>query len=893
MRSTGTTVGMLTSMAVVGLLASASAFAQGQAQGPDVIVGEIPDVQNYGAATVGGVQYRAYAVGTTSCNMGTQRLTWIADNNTHPVISQNMYRLHNGRFEQIAQAWLKHGFCALQGNVCSSNCSPNPTGCPALGVLCSDPYSAGLNGSQSGLGPKSEINAANGAFPYPWINNGVSDNNTLFKRLRVAQNDIAVPGAQFFVSSMYVQSEDALADNDNNNESYRRVTFSANWDLQLQGATQRTKAGIYAWRDHGLGANTPDPDVNISTADVPGDGRFLIGSKVIFLGNGRYRYDYAVQNLTSDRSGASFTIPLPPGINANVGNLYFHDVEYHSGEPYNSLDWTAQVTSNAVTWSCTETAAQNVNANALRWDTIYTFSFEADVAPSAGAVTLGLFKPGAQNTVGGGAYIPSPDGLPHPFNDACIAPTSIAAGTTNFSSAGATTDGPDQPSACNAAGDTQIGNDVWFLYSAGAAAGDTVISTCGSSFNTKMAVYPAGACPTAGAMIACSDDSLFCAAGTGGSRLTFRAAANASYLIRIGGRSGATGDGVINITAPVPPGPTPPSNDGCAGSQWLADGSTVTGNTQLATTEGSSSCGNSGGDVWFAYRPTVGGQVIRAETCGSGFNTMLSVHTGTCGALSQVACNDNAQTGTCANSNQSLAAWIGQANTTYYIRLAGLGTARGNYNLTVTGGSGVIPPTAPANDLCANRTTANLGSNTFSTIAAATDGPAHASCQMGAGVNTISNDVWYNFNATTSGPINAMVTSDGFSPEIAVYDGNGCGVFEQRLVSCGDRCSGNYGEVTFNALGGQSYTIRVGGGAGSGRLVLSNAQLCAADLDDGNGLGVPDGGVSIDDLLYYLSAFDAGSTAADFDDGSNTGTRDCAATLDDLLYYLARYEGGC
>src|SRR5436190_17711291 len=72
--------------------------------GPDVIVGDIPDVSNYtSAGAVSGK--RAYAIGTTSCNLGTQELTWNANTNQHPVISQNLYMLANGRFTQIGQAW--------------------------------------------------------------------------------------------------------------------------------------------------------------------------------------------------------------------------------------------------------------------------------------------------------------------------------------------------------------------------------------------------------------------------------------------------------------------------------------------------------------------------------------------------------------------------------------------------------------------------------------------------------------------------------------------------------------------------------------------------------------------------------------------------------------------
>jgi spore coat protein A len=69
--------------------------------------------------------------------------------------------------------------------------------------------------------------------------------------------------------------------------------------------------------------------------------------------------------------------------------------------------------------------------------------------------------------------------------------------------------------------------------------------------------------------------------------------------------------------------------------------------------------------------------------------------------------------------------------------------------------------------------------------------------------------------------------------------------------------------------------------------------VCPADYDDGSGLGVPDGGITIDDLLYYLDVYSQGAIAADLDDGSGTGTPDGGVTIDDLLYYLVRYAGGC
>src|SRR5262249_14381252 len=147
-------------------------------------------------------------------------------NNQHPIIGGNLfrYRMVNGagQFDQVGQSWLKHAFTALQGNTCCSNCSPNPNG-SALGVGCSDPYTSGRNGTQSGLGPHWQVNAHTGASPYPRVH--PSGGNT--GRLEVESADLADTTAtttKFYGESMYVNFDDAGMGNNNNNASWRGVT---------------------------------------------------------------------------------------------------------------------------------------------------------------------------------------------------------------------------------------------------------------------------------------------------------------------------------------------------------------------------------------------------------------------------------------------------------------------------------------------------------------------------------------------------------------------------------------------------------------------------------------------------------------------------------------------
>ena len=56
---------------------------------------------------------------------------------------------------------------------------------------------------------------------------------------------------------------------------------------------------------------------------------------------------------------------------------------------------------------------------------------------------------------------------------------------------------------------------------------------------------------------------------------------------------------------------------------------------------------------------------------------------------------------------------------------------------------------------------------------------------------------------------------------------------------------------------------------------------------------VPDGSVTIDDLLYFLTKFEEGASGANVDNGSGQGIPDQAVTIDDLLFFLTHFELGC
>ena len=356
--------------------------------GADVIVGDVgSDIVRWGE--VGGIT--AYSLSTDSCNEGDEPLPWIAVTNQHPVIAQNMYRLKDGRFEQIGMSWLKHGFAALALDLCSGDCL-DPIDPALLGVGCSDPYSALLNGDQEGfemvggLGPRFEVDAATGDFSFPYTDQGLGG-DAIYKRLQVHNDDLDAglnPGALYFIEGQYITAADALAGNDDNNASYRQVEVDGELDLDAVAPTVREQAAILAWP-------AADPSVGVNFIDVAGDGRFILANRARHTPEGRWLYEYALYNMNSHRSAGAFTVPMNP--DTVVDATGFHDVDYHSGEPFDGTDWPATVGADTVSWATTDFAT-DPNANALRWGTLYNFRLDASHPPGPANIEIGLFRPG-------------------------------------------------------------------------------------------------------------------------------------------------------------------------------------------------------------------------------------------------------------------------------------------------------------------------------------------------------------------------------------------------------------------------------------------------------------------------------------------------------------------
>ena len=413
----------------------------GTVPGPDVIIGELIGLVQSETGSVGGRV--GLALGTDACNKGTIDVDWFAlPSNDHPFIPQNVYRMSGSadntqRFEQIGQSWGKHAFTAASSNTCGFGC--NGIGGSHLGSGCSDAYGAGLNGSQTGIGSRAWVNPFTGNFVGSTANNHSGHTHDVTShRILVDVNDLNTslnPGAAYFAEAQYVvpheytwcQSHPGQC-NMYNNASYRRYSVAGinqPFTFSSAGPSVREQPAIMAWTGATVNQVQPDPG---------NDGIWFMGYKVTNIGANLWHYEYAVYNQNLDRAIQSFSVPLGCGI--TVSNLGFHAPENPPGfandgtcnsAGYSNAPWTTNQTCQALGWS-SETFAQNCNANAIRFGTLYNFRFDSNRPPQAGNATIGFFKTGAPITVA--IQVPTPDTCsPVQLADAVSRKTHGAAGT--------------------------------------------------------------------------------------------------------------------------------------------------------------------------------------------------------------------------------------------------------------------------------------------------------------------------------------------------------------------------------------------------------------------------------------------------------------------------------
>ena len=183
-----------------------------------------------------------------------------------------------------------------------------------------------------------------------------------------------------------------------------------------------------------------------------------------------------------------------------------------------------------------------------------------------------------------------------------------------------TTATPDGPGGC------LTSPNIWYCYTA-TCDGLATISLCGSSYDTKMAVYD-GTDPFVDPMMGCNDD--FCGLQ---SELSVGVVAGNTYLVEVGGYGSSVGDGILNISCIYCP---PPPNDICGaiGPVPLVGGTplVITGDVSCATADCAALAAD--GYTWHGFTTTTTMDISvmycgMSPAWGNGFIVMV----GDCGCV--------------------------------------------------------------------------------------------------------------------------------------------------------------------------------------------------------------------------------------------------------------------
>lgn len=329
------------------------------------------------------------AMTTTSCNVGTVNVPWLAAmQENHPNIAFLVARERGQRMVQISDySFCKHGFFALS----SSQCTPcqNPSNGTFLGVGCSDTYSTGNNGDSFWLGPPDEIDPWNGTWtaacshfdkgeppvPAPQdcdgnrsLTNGmVNALGPVAHRVRVLDQDLNFENATYYYQGYYVVRAEAEALRTDNLGSKRFTpTWNAGgnfWSITTNDANITYGSILQRWSGATVTSNTNGSD----------DGRVYVAVKVTGPLNGVYHYEYAIHNRDNKGGVGGFRLPMPAC--ATIANFGFDDID----------------TDSANNWVVTRTATEAYftaanNNNPIKWNSFYNIWFDSNAAPSTNAL---------------------------------------------------------------------------------------------------------------------------------------------------------------------------------------------------------------------------------------------------------------------------------------------------------------------------------------------------------------------------------------------------------------------------------------------------------------------------------------------------------------------------
>lgn len=333
-------------------------------------------------------------------NVGTADVSWHPkfsgnyepyDTDQHPYLVWSVYREIDNRFEQIGLSGLKHAFYATNYN-CS--CS----GGFILGIGCGDIYGKASNDLSNALGPRSELESFTGIWQscgsfFDPNCDGIEDGGS--GSTSTGENRLTIDPAgivpNLIMSAWYVVRDDIDIFNSMGYKIFNPELINDTWVMNTE-ATFYSGPAIYNY----VPSNTLQA-MQASQTITTTEGHFIVAVKVTDIGNGLYRYNYAIENLDFDPSFSQFNIPMIFPL--KLANPVFSDSDKDVANNwiFNSSNGELKLIGNP--------------SNKQDWGMLFSFSFTIPAPPKQGSLSIDVTEPLLNNTVSSLTLIPDLSGF--------------------------------------------------------------------------------------------------------------------------------------------------------------------------------------------------------------------------------------------------------------------------------------------------------------------------------------------------------------------------------------------------------------------------------------------------------------------------------------------------
>jgi len=382
---------------------------------------------------------------------------------------------------------------------------------------------------------------------------------------------------------------------------------------------------------------------------------------------------------------------------------------------------------------------------------------------------------------------------PPPGNNQCASASTIVSGSpVSGTNLGATN---DPGAGCTPSG---FNKGVWYTFNSGTNTRATLSLCVGATFDSVIGLY-SGSCGSL-TCVTSNDDG---PCGTASELSNVVITPGTQYRVVVGGKTAANfGSFTLSLQLFNPP----PVNDGCGTAITISEGTPASDTNAFATDDTEpNGCSPSGFNkgIWYTFT-SVSDTRVSLSLCGSSFDSVIGLYSGSCGSLTCVTSNDD---GSCGTASE-LTNVVITPGTQYRVVVGGKTASDfGSFTLSMN----LFTP--PANDQCGSAITISEGTPASGTNVDATDDTEPNGCSP-SGLNK---GIWYTFTSVSDTRVSlSLCGGTNFDSVIGLYSGS-CGSL--TCVASNDNGFGLCGtasELTNVMITtGTPYFVVVGGNAGA------------------------------------------------------------------------------